>query len=175
MQVDFAAKELTVKLVYYGPALSGKTTNLRAIHWLGTSERVRRAHDARDPKRPHAVLRHAAHHGELAERAQDSTQAVHRAGPGDAQRDTAARAPGDRRRRVHRGLPAQRGRRQSGVVPEPQAQPRGERNRSGAYPDHHSVQQTGHGQTFEATKSSRRSPSKVASRSTKPSRPEAMA
>jgi signal recognition particle receptor subunit beta len=38
MQVDFAARELTVKLVYYGPALSGKTTNLRAIHWLGTSE-----------------------------------------------------------------------------------------------------------------------------------------
>lgn len=37
MQVDFAARELTVKLVYYGPALSGKTTNLRAIHWLGTS------------------------------------------------------------------------------------------------------------------------------------------
>jgi len=37
MQIDFAAKELTVKLVYYGPALSGKTTNLRAIHWLGTS------------------------------------------------------------------------------------------------------------------------------------------
>ena len=37
MHVDFATKELTVKLVYYGPALSGKTTNLRAIHWLGTS------------------------------------------------------------------------------------------------------------------------------------------
>jgi signal recognition particle receptor subunit beta len=37
MQVDFATKELTVKLVYYGPALSGKTSNLRAIHWLATS------------------------------------------------------------------------------------------------------------------------------------------
>lgn len=37
MQIDFAAKELTVKLVYYGPALSGKTSNLRAIHWLGTA------------------------------------------------------------------------------------------------------------------------------------------
>ena len=37
MQIDFAAKELNVKLVYYGPALSGKTSNLRAIHWLGTS------------------------------------------------------------------------------------------------------------------------------------------
>lgn len=37
MQVDFAAKEITVKLVYYGPALSGKTTNLQSIHWLATS------------------------------------------------------------------------------------------------------------------------------------------
>ena len=36
MQVDFAQKELTLKLVYYGPALSGKTTNLQAIHWLAT-------------------------------------------------------------------------------------------------------------------------------------------
>ena len=26
-----------MKLVYYGPALSGKTSNLRAIHWLATS------------------------------------------------------------------------------------------------------------------------------------------
>ena len=34
MQVDFQARELTVKLVYYGPALSGKTTNLQAIHKL---------------------------------------------------------------------------------------------------------------------------------------------
>lgn len=34
MQIDFKARELTIKLVYYGPALSGKTTNLRAIHSL---------------------------------------------------------------------------------------------------------------------------------------------
>jgi signal recognition particle receptor subunit beta len=32
VQLDFAARELTVKLVYYGPALSGKTTNLQALH-----------------------------------------------------------------------------------------------------------------------------------------------
>lgn len=32
MQFDFAARELTIKLVYYGPALSGKTTNLQALH-----------------------------------------------------------------------------------------------------------------------------------------------
>jgi len=34
LQVDFTARELTVKLVYYGPALSGKTTNLQAVHEL---------------------------------------------------------------------------------------------------------------------------------------------
>lgn len=32
MQLDFLAKELTIKLVYYGPALSGKTTNLVSLH-----------------------------------------------------------------------------------------------------------------------------------------------
>lgn len=34
MQLDFRARELTIKLVYYGPALSGKTTNLQAVHRL---------------------------------------------------------------------------------------------------------------------------------------------
>lgn len=38
MQLDFKARELTVKLVYYGPALSGKTTNLQAIHRLLSPE-----------------------------------------------------------------------------------------------------------------------------------------
>lgn len=38
MQLDFQARELTVKLVYYGPALSGKTTNLQAIHRLLVAE-----------------------------------------------------------------------------------------------------------------------------------------
>jgi signal recognition particle receptor subunit beta len=32
VQVDFAQRELTVKLVYYGPALSRKTTNLQMLH-----------------------------------------------------------------------------------------------------------------------------------------------
>lgn len=34
MQLNFAAREVAIKLVYYGPALSGKTTNLRALHEL---------------------------------------------------------------------------------------------------------------------------------------------
>ncbi len=38
MQLNFAAREVTVKLVYYGPALSGKTTNLRALHQLTSQD-----------------------------------------------------------------------------------------------------------------------------------------
>jgi mutual gliding-motility protein MglA len=34
MQIDYKTRELTLKLVYYGPALSGKTTNLEALHEL---------------------------------------------------------------------------------------------------------------------------------------------
>lgn len=32
VQLDFQQRELTIKLVYYGPALSGKTTNLQQLH-----------------------------------------------------------------------------------------------------------------------------------------------
>lgn len=38
MQLDFAARELTLKLVYYGPALSGKTTNLQALHDVSAAD-----------------------------------------------------------------------------------------------------------------------------------------
>lgn len=31
-QVEFAERQLTLKLVYYGPPMSGKTSNLRALH-----------------------------------------------------------------------------------------------------------------------------------------------
>jgi signal recognition particle receptor subunit beta len=34
VQLNFAAREVAIKLVYYGPALSGKTTNLQALHGL---------------------------------------------------------------------------------------------------------------------------------------------
>ena len=37
MQLDFTARELTIKLVYYGPALSGKTT-LQALHAASSPE-----------------------------------------------------------------------------------------------------------------------------------------
>jgi signal recognition particle receptor subunit beta len=38
VQVDFKAREVTIKIVYYGPALSGKTTNLQALHRIVVQE-----------------------------------------------------------------------------------------------------------------------------------------
>jgi thymidine kinase len=32
VQINMAEREITVKVVYYGPALSGKTTNLQELH-----------------------------------------------------------------------------------------------------------------------------------------------
>jgi signal recognition particle receptor subunit beta len=40
VQINFGGREIALKLVYYGPALSGKTTNLKSLHQL-TSEASR--------------------------------------------------------------------------------------------------------------------------------------
>ncbi len=38
MQFNLQKRELTLKVVYFGPALSGKTTNLQALHQMAPSE-----------------------------------------------------------------------------------------------------------------------------------------
>ena len=38
VQINMAEREITVKVVYYGPALSGKTTNLQMLHQLLDTE-----------------------------------------------------------------------------------------------------------------------------------------
>ena len=43
MQINFGGREVAIKLVYYGPALSGKTTNLRSLHQV-TTEGARGRH-----------------------------------------------------------------------------------------------------------------------------------
>lgn len=32
--VNYASREITCKIVYYGPARSGKTTNLQQVHGI---------------------------------------------------------------------------------------------------------------------------------------------
>src|SRR3990172_9261146 len=39
VQINMAAREITLKVVYYGPALSGKTTNLQQLHALTDASR----------------------------------------------------------------------------------------------------------------------------------------
>jgi hypothetical protein len=34
VQINMGSKEITLKVVYYGPALSGKTSNLQQLHEL---------------------------------------------------------------------------------------------------------------------------------------------
>ncbi len=38
MQINFGGREVALKLVYYGPALSGKTTNLKSLHQLTSDD-----------------------------------------------------------------------------------------------------------------------------------------
>jgi signal recognition particle receptor subunit beta len=38
VQINFGGREIALKLVYYGPAMSGKTTNLRSLHHLSSEE-----------------------------------------------------------------------------------------------------------------------------------------
>ncbi len=37
--LNYAAREITLKLVYYGPGLSGKTTNVRQLHGAAAEDR----------------------------------------------------------------------------------------------------------------------------------------
>jgi len=39
VQINMAGKEITLKVVYYGPALSGKTTNLQELHAMMDPDR----------------------------------------------------------------------------------------------------------------------------------------
>ena len=116
VQINMAAREITVKVVYYGPALSGKTTNLQQLHAL------------LDPDaRGKMVTLDTADDRTLyfdflpiqfgtAERLLGQDQALHRARPGDAQVHAQGRARGRRRGRLHRRFAARVGERQRLLV-----------------------------------------------------------
>ena len=59
-QVDFAERQLTLKLVYYGPPLSREDEQPARAPRQGRQAQSRPADDARHARRPHAVLRPAA-------------------------------------------------------------------------------------------------------------------
>ena len=54
---NYSTKELTAKIVYYGPGLCGKTTNLQYIHGNLPGNVKGKMLVAGDQDRPHSVLR----------------------------------------------------------------------------------------------------------------------
>ena len=144
VQLNFAAREVAIKLVYYGPALSGKTTNLKALHQL-VQEKSRGRLMTLETKDDRTlffdmlplVFKADSEHGQH----EPAREGLHRARPGRPLVDAAPRAPGRRRHRVRRRLAGRRDREQRRVVPRPPRQPEGARALDLAGAARHPVQQ----------------------------------
>ena len=54
--INFARREIAFKIVYYGPALCGKTTNLEQIHQAVDPDHPGRIDHVVHPAGPHAVF-----------------------------------------------------------------------------------------------------------------------
>ena len=141
MQLDFQARELTVKLVYYGPALSGKTTNLQAIHRLLSPEGRGRLMtlETRDDRTLFFDLLPLSFNTASGLTVRIKLFTV----PGQVIHNSHAQAgaPGRRRRRVHRRLADPGDPREPGVVQGPAPQPARERARAREAAAGHPVQQ----------------------------------
>ena len=98
--INYASREINCKIVYYGPGLGGKTTNLEHIYGKVQPGHARQAHLARDGDRAHAVLRFPAGRPRHDSRLQDALPSLHRAGAGVLQRQPQADPQGRRRHRV---------------------------------------------------------------------------
>ena len=63
--INYAAREINCKIVYYGPGLCGKTTNIQFIYDKTNPDGEGQAHLPGDRDRPDALLRlHAARPGD---------------------------------------------------------------------------------------------------------------
>ena len=58
--INYASREIQFKIVYYGPALCGKTTNLAYIHQRINPGESRRSRFPRHGGRSHPVFRFSA-------------------------------------------------------------------------------------------------------------------
>ena len=138
-----ATRELTAKIVYYGPGLGGKTTNLQLLH-----ERL-------EPATVGKLLNLATQTDrtiyfdllpvELGDikgykiRFQLATVP----GPDRLQRDAPRRPEGHRRHRLRRRLAVDDASEEPRELAEPQGQPEGQRRLVRGDPDRHPVQQAG--------------------------------
>ena len=77
--VNYSTREITCKVVYYGPGRSGKTTNLQHIHAAAAGAAPQQHGLARHRHRPHPLLRLPAPRAGPHLRLQRALPALHRA------------------------------------------------------------------------------------------------
>ena len=127
--LNYTAMQMTAKIVYYGPGLCGKTTNLQLDPRPHRSPLARRDGEPGDGGRPHALLRPPPARRGDHRRHEGPPPALHGARPGLLQRHPAAGAEGRRRCRVRGRQPGPGGGAERGVALQPPAEPRGARPR----------------------------------------------
>ena len=119
--VNYSGKEINAKVVYYGPGLCGKTTNLEAIY--GRVPDANRGKMVSMKTRTERTLffDFLPLEPRRARRIQDPLPSLHRAGSGLLQRHAKAGVEGSRRPRVRRRLPAREDGREHRELREPAA------------------------------------------------------
>ena len=166
-QVDFQHREIAIKLVYYGPALSGKTTNLQQIHARMDPKRRGRllTLDTKEDRTLYFDLLPLAFKSASGVTCKVKLFTV----PGQvhAQHHAQGGAAGVRRRRLHRRLADRRDQEQQRVVRQPEGEHEGEPARSERDPDRHPVQQARPARACAPTTISSASPRAARSRSSR--------
>ncbi len=120
-----ATRELTAKIVYYGPGLCGKTTNLKVLHDRLEPGTAGQAAEPPDADRPDDLLRPAPGRARRHQGLQDPLPARDRPRPDGLQRDAPRRAEGRRRHRLRRRLAVDDAPEEPRELAEPQGQPEG--------------------------------------------------
>ena len=114
--INYMAREINCKIVYYGPGLCGKTTNLQYIYERTNPDAKGKMISPRDRDRAHAVLRLPAALARRDPRLQDALPPLHGARAGLLRREPQAHPEGRRRRHLRRRLADRAHRGERGVV-----------------------------------------------------------
>ena len=138
---NYATMQMAAKIVYYGPGLCGKTTNLHVIYGRTAPTSRGEMVSPRDRDGPDALLRPPAARRRRHRRLQDPPPALHGSRPGLLQHDAEARPQGRRRHRLRGGLPAPDARAEQREPPEPPREPRRDRPHARERPARPPVQQ----------------------------------
>ena len=117
--INYSSREINCKIVYYGPGLCGKTTNLQYIYDKTQPGREGQADLARHRDGAHALLRLPAALARRDPRLQDALPPLHGARPGLLRRQPQAHPEGRGRRGLRRRHPDRAHGSEHGVAREP--------------------------------------------------------